>query len=159
MLLRLVITAITLSIASTAGHASDVSTEKLKLAVLGVVGSDYEAETVDAAVANGLWDESRQALAMAIPGEDHTGIFALMKQQSGEFAAVDVSIIEKGLFRKLGLADRSSYERYETVPVEWIPMANERQMLIVRLRAWKEGQRYTVTGPVVIEASGQVIWQ
>ena len=159
MLLRLVITATALSIASIAGNASEVSTEKLQLAILGVVGSDYDAETLGVAVADGLWDESKKAFAIAIPGKDHTRIFAFVIQQSGEFAAVDVSPIEKGLFRKLGLADCSSYERYETVPVEWKPMENERQMLIVRLRAWKEGQRYTVTGPVVIEASGRVIWQ
>ena len=72
---------------------------------------------------------------------------------------VDITPIEYALLGKLGAPDRSRYERFETEPVEWLTVADDFFLLDVRLRAWRDGQRYTVFGPVHVNADGSVVWQ
>ncbi len=91
--------------------------------------------------------------------DDRTGVYVLLMRPNGEYTIADISRIQDGLFTKLGLAEPADYERYETQPVEWITLEGGNLLLKVRLRAWRDGQRYTVSGPVIIRPDGSVLWQ
>ena len=71
----------------------------------------------------------------------------------------DITTIEYALFKKLGKAERSDDDQFETEPVNWLEDSSTRFMLSVRLRVWRHEQRYAVYGPVIVNADGSVIWQ
>jgi hypothetical protein len=51
---------------------------------------------------------------------------------------------------------RHEYERFETEPISWQPSGNGGSLLRVRTSAWRNGQRYTVTGHYFVNAKGEV---
>lgn len=118
-----------------------------------------DIDLVAEANASGIWTSDRTAAAVSIPMKNRTAVYVLLMNPSGEFTTADVSRIEDGVFRKLGLAQRSDYERYETRPIELSTLDDGNLLLKVRLRAWRNGQRYTVSGPVIVRADGSVLWQ
>lgn len=116
---------------------------------------DFLAE----ASASGIWNDDRTAAAVSIPMGNRTGVYVLLVRPNGEHTTADISRIENGLFAKLGTAERSDYEKYETAPIEWKALEDGNLLLKVRLQAWRDGQRYTVLGPVIIRPDGSVLWQ
>ena len=124
-------------------------------AVAELADADLVAEAKEA----GLWSHDKSFGAVSIAGISGTRVYVLLLQPSGEYVEIDVSRIEDGLFIKLGLAERAKYEKYETTPIEWHALEGGNMQLTVRLRAWRDGQRYTVTGPVVVRSDGSLIWQ
>ena len=72
---------------------------------------------------------------------------------------LDVTKIENGLFGKLGRAGKSSYENHSLSLLRWSEGAKDIDILFVQLQAWKDGQRYTVSGPIAITDDGKIIWQ
>ena len=120
---------------------------------------ESDIDLVTEARASGLWTDDGAAAAVSIPMDDRTGVYVLLMRPNGEYTIADISRIQDGLFTKLGLAEPADYERYETQPVEWITLEGGNLLLKVRLRAWRDGQRYTVSGPVIIRPDGSVLWQ
>ena len=120
---------------------------------------ERDIDLIAEAKESGIWTDDRAAAAVSIPMNGRTGVYVLLVQSDGKYATVDISRIEDGLFKKLGLAERGDYEKYETQPVEWSTPDGGNRMLIVRLQAWRDGQRYTVKGPVIIRSDGSVLWQ
>lgn len=118
-----------------------------------------EIDLIAEAKATGTWNDDKTAAAVSIPSENRTGVYVLLVQANGEHTTTDISRIEDGLFAKLGTADRAEYEMYETAPIEWMTLEDGNLLLMVRLRAWRDGQRYTVAGPVIIRPDGSVLWQ
>jgi hypothetical protein len=72
---------------------------------------------------------------------------------------LDVTKVEAGLFGKLGIAGKSSYERHTLSLLRWSEDTEDADILYVQLQAWKDGQRYTVSGPIAITDGGEIIWQ
>ena len=73
---------------------------------------------------------------------------------------MDVSGIEGVNLGVIGMTRRAAYDRVETTPIKWLPREDGLFQILVRTRAWKSGQRYTVSGaPAIIKADGTVTWQ
>lgn len=114
-------------------------------------------DVINAAMANGLWTESRNAAAVVV----HTkaGYVFVMLKISDNYLVVNVSPIVPALFAKLGSADRAEYQKYTVEPVRWIRETGPTFVAELRLRAWRDDQRYSVTAPVVVNQDGTVSWQ
>jgi hypothetical protein len=83
---------------------------------------------------------------------------AYLRQQDGAFLEIDLSAVEGGNFGKLGLRP-VEYDRFETSPIEWLPRQDGLFQVNIQTRAWRAGQRYTVSEPLVIHPDGTVIWR
>ncbi len=127
----------TLSLPPTVS-ADDVDVDELLSVSSRIVGDEVTDAELSNAIAAGLWNDQRTALAIAIPGPNRTLLIALVQQASGDFIAADISRIEGALFRTIGLADRTSYERYRTTPDHWRKAGDHGHLLVVRLEAWTE---------------------
>lgn len=110
-----------------------------------------DIDLIAEAEASGTWNDDKSAVAISIPSENHTGIYVLLVQPNGDHTTIDISRIEDGLFAKLGTAERAEYD--------WKALEDGDLLLNMRLRAWRDGQRYTVSGPVIIRPDGSVLWQ
>jgi len=118
-----------------------------------------QTDIIQAAQSTGLWTDGRSAAAVSILAEWGTGVYVVLSRKDEMPLVVNVTRIGSALFTKLGLAARSEYERYEIEPVECLEETDSRFMLSVRLRAWRDGQRYTVSAPAIVSADGSIIWQ
>lgn len=107
----------------------------------------------------GLWNPNRTAVAVSFPQPRASVVFVFLRQTNGTYLAVDASGVEGGNFGKLGISGRSGYERFETQPVEWLRREDEWFQVVMRTRAWKAGQRFTVSEALVIKPDGTVLWR
>lgn len=139
------------------GLSSD--SDGLLVAARSIVGESVGDDTLKSAIEDGIWTEDKTVVAIAVQQAVSTIVLAFVRQPSGNFLPTDISQIEDALFRKLGLANRVDYDRFETTPVSWISIDSNRHLLEVRLQVWRKGQRFTVAGPVIINADGTVAWQ
>lgn len=110
------------------------------------------------ALESGLWTSNRSAVAISIAQPKASVVLVFLRQNDGTYLAVDASRVEGGNFGKLG-RPRSDYERFETTPVEWGYPEGGRFLVWMRTRAWRGGQRYTVSEPLVISTNGTVLWR
>jgi hypothetical protein len=110
------------------------------------------------ALSAGLWNSNRTAVAVSIARPQASVVFVFLRQTNDTYLAVDASGVEGGNFGKLGRR-RSDYERFETTPVEWVYGQDGRFMVWMRTRAWRGGQRYTVSEPLHISTNGTVLWR
>lgn len=106
----------------------------------------------------GVWDESKTVFAYASPEGREQGIFAFVRVDEATFKAVDLTKVGSGLFSKLGQPS-SYYDSFTLKPLEWQETPQGHFLLTVQLRAWRNGQRYTVEGPVIVGRDASVIWQ
>jgi hypothetical protein len=90
---------------------------------------------------------------------DKPKLVVYARQPDGTDKMVDISRIEDALFTKLGTAGKEEYERYLITPMGWTDSPNGVDILTVRLQAWNQGQRYTVSGVVAVTNNGEIIWQ
>ena len=110
------------------------------------------------AIDTGLWNSSRTAAAICFNKAKIPTAWVFIKQSSGRFLAVDVS--KDGLaLGRIGLSPRSAYERLELTPVKWVDRDDGVLYIFVRTRAWKGGQRYTVSKPLLILQDGTILQQ
>ena len=110
------------------------------------------------ALESGLWNSNRTAFAVSIPQPRASVVFVFLKQITGLYLAVDASGVESGNFGKLG-RPRTDYERFETTPVEWFHRNDDLFAVRMRTRAWRGGQRYTVSEPLLIRPDGTVFYR
>ena len=66
-------------------------------------------------------------------------------------AVIDVSQMTYSNIGKLGIAELDEYERVVTEPTKWLESDGTLQMVNFRARAWRGGQRYSVSEPVVVK--------
>ena len=118
-----------------------------------------QTEIVQIAQSTGLWTEDRSAAALSIPADWGTALYVVLFRSDAKPLVVNISRVGPALFLKLGLAPQSEYEKYEIQPVEWLEETESQVMLSVRLHAWRDGQRYTVSTPIAVDDEGFVIWQ
>ena len=56
--------------------------------------------------------------------------------------------------------DGNTYmKRFETTPVAWLHRDDGLLGVSMRTRAWRSGQRYTVSEPLLIRPDGTVLWR
>jgi hypothetical protein len=130
--------------------------EALIAAATTVMPSDLMEGDVRAILQSGLWQEEPVAVAVSIPRQDEclTLVFRLLSD--GTYSAVDASrTVAFAAFGFFGWP-RQEYERFETEPVSWQATRNGNSLLRVRVRAWRDGQRYTATGHYLVNTEGEV---
>jgi hypothetical protein len=119
---------------------------------------DVEDSELRAALESGLWNPDRSAVATVIPRAQASLILVYLKQPDGSFLATDASGVESGNFGFFGRL-RSDYERFETQPIEWRQREDGRFQVVMRTRAWRMGQRYTVAEALLIDPDGTVLYR
>ncbi len=110
------------------------------------------------ALESGLWNSNRTALAVSITQPKASVIFVFLRQTNRTYVAADSSLVEDGNFGKLG-RPRTDYERFETIPVEWLHRDDGFFQVLMRTRAWRHGRRYTVSEPLVISPQGRALYR
>ncbi|WDS34981.1 hypothetical protein [Pseudoxanthomonas sp.] len=108
--------------------------------------------------ANAFWNTQKTAAITAVPASSGTRLTAYLKQRDGHFLEVDVSAVEGGNFGKSG-TDRRDADRFETLPIAWLPRDDGLFQVEIRTRAWKAGKRFTVTEPLLLRPDGVVLWR
>ena len=106
----------------------------------------------------GLWNRDKTAVAVAVKRPAGTLALVFVRRRSGEFLAVDVSAVENGNLRKLGL-DRRSLQHCDTAPVAWLPRDDDLLQVEFRTRVRSSGQRYTASEPIIIRRDGTPLWR
>jgi hypothetical protein len=110
------------------------------------------------ALESGLWNSNRTAIAVSITQPKASVVFVFLRQTNDTYLAADASGVEGGNFGKLGRS-RTEYERFETTPVEWLHREDGWFQVRMRTRAWRDGQRYTVSEPLLIKPDGTVLYR
>jgi hypothetical protein len=113
---------------------------------------------ISRALDTGLWNSNRTAVAICLTNSKASTVFVFLKQTGGKYLAVDASIEGLGIWQ-IGIAPRSAYERLELTPVQWLDREDGMFMVLMRTRAWKAGQRYTVSKPLLIQQDGTILHQ
>lgn len=115
-------------------------------------------DEISRALDSGLWNSNRTALAISLTNSTAPTVFAFLLQSGGKYLAVNLSIEGLGL-GQIGIAPRSAYERLELTPMQWLDRQDGMFMVLMRTRAWKTGQRYTVSKPLLIRQDGTILQQ
>ena len=142
-----------IAVATVAGASSSFDTAVVGAARKASVAPD---ELLTATKA-GLWNRDKTAVAVAVKRPRGTAAFVFVRTARGEFLAVDVSAVENGNLRKLGLGRRR--HDVETVPVAWLPRAGDLLQVEFRTRVRSSGQRYTASEPLIIRRDGTPLWR
>ena len=88
-----------------------------------------------------------------------TILFVFLKLDSDRYKAADVSGVEAANLGVLGVSRKTDYDRVETTPIEWLPRDDGRFQVVMRTRAWKAGQRYTVSEGLLIASDGTPLYR
>jgi hypothetical protein len=110
-------------------------------------------------IQEGLWNSDRTAIAVSFSRPKASLIYVFIRQTEGAYIAAGVSAVEAGNFFKLGINGRSGYDRFETRPAQLLHRDNGLFQAEFRTRAWKGGQRYTVSEMLLIKPDGTVLWR
>jgi hypothetical protein len=130
--------------------------EALVAAAATVMPNDLTEDDVRAALQKGLWQGEPIAVAVSIPRQHEYATFVFRRLSDGTYSAADASrTVAFAAFGYFGWPS-DEYERFETEPVSWQATQNGGSLLRVRVRAWRHGQRYTVTGHYLVSAQGEV---
>lgn len=105
-----------------------------------------------------LWNRDRTAAVSSVHTDNGSVVTAYVRQQDGTFLTFDLSAVEGGNFGKLGRS-RKDFDRFETTPIEWLQRQDGLLQVRIQTRAWRQGQRYTVTEPLVFSPDGRVVWR
>ena len=143
-----------IAVATVAAAPSSFDTAVVAAARTAAVAPD---ELLTAAKA-GLWNRDKSAVAVAVKRPAGTLALVFVRRRSGEFLAVDVSAVENGNLRKLGL-DRRHLQHFDTAPVTWLPRDDDLLQVEFRTRVWSSGQRYTASEPIIIRRDGTPLWR
>ncbi|TVZ39045.1 hypothetical protein P886_3432 [Alteromonadaceae bacterium 2753L.S.0a.02] len=100
-----------------------------------------------------LWNSDKTALAFC-ESKEKTTCFIIANN-----IPTNVSHIETANLGKLGLAGKNQYEKIETFPSEWVAEKQNGNLISFTTRAWVNGQRYTVSGPVFVRNDGVCVHQ
>jgi hypothetical protein len=153
---------VTLFIALTAGAAFGVESrpnDALLTAARKALPEEIAMNEMVKGFQAGLWNSNRTAVAVAFAKPKASLILIFLRQTDGAYIAADASGVEEGNLGKLGIAGRSGYDRLETKPLRWVSRDDGLLQVIMRTRAWRGGQRHTVSEPLLIKPDGTVLWR
>ena len=132
----------------------------LEDAARNALPKEISASDIVKAVNGGVWNPSRTAVAISINLASKPSIlFVFLRLESSQYKAVDVSRVEAANLGVLGISRKADYDRVETVPMEWIERDDGKVQVVLRTRAWKEGQRYTVSERLLIASDGTPLYR
>ena len=130
--------------------------EALRSAARPLMPREMTDAELSAALSDGLWRQDLNAVAVARPEGPGYRTYVFVRQGDGSYAATNASrTVANAAFGYFGWP-AAEYERYETEPVDWRMTDNGNSLLYVQVRAWRQGQRYTVTGHYLVGADGSV---
>jgi hypothetical protein len=158
-MLRIILSSLLTFLASVSALAGEsrVDAALLASAQKGMPGEIATNQLVRVLEA-GFWNSNRTAVAVSITQPKASVVFVFLRQTNGTYLAVDASGVEGGNFGKLG-RPRTDYERFETTPVEWLHRNDGLFGVRMRTRAWRGGQRYSASDPLLIRPDGTVLWR
>jgi hypothetical protein len=154
----LVITVLGLLAFASGALAQSRSDAALVAAALKALPRSLSTNEIGGALDAGVWNSNKTAVAICFTNSNTFTAFVFLKQASGRYVAVDVSTEGLGT-GFIGSAPRSAYERLELVPIRWLHRDDGMFQLLMRTRAWKAGQRYTVSKPLLFRQDGTVLQQ
>jgi hypothetical protein len=120
--------------------------------------TDVTDARLTTALSGGLKHPDGAAVAIAIPRAEATLILVLIGRPDGSYLAADASQVETANFGVWG-RKRHEYDRYETIPIKWLSRDDELLQVSVQTRAWRNGQQYTVTEPLLIRLDGTALFR
>lgn len=100
-----------------------------------------------------LWNSDKTAFAFC-ESKEKTTCFIIANN-----IPTNVSRIENANLGKLGLPRKKRYEKIETFPSKWVEENQNGNLISFTTRAWINGQRYTVSGPVFVRNDGVYVQQ
>jgi hypothetical protein len=133
--------------------------EDLAVVAFRALRTNVSTNEIVQALGKGLWNTNKTAVAIAIAKPKASLIYVFLRQTSGKYLAVDVSDLEGANFGHLGIAGRAGYDRFETIPIQWLHRDDGLFEIMMRTRAWKGRQRYSTSGALVIKPDGTLLWQ
>jgi hypothetical protein len=140
--------------------AGTSDSDDLNASALKVLPARISKEEIAKAFQFALWNSEKTAVAISLAGgQKESLVYVFLRQKDGAFLAVNVSDVELGNIGKLGMAKRDGYSRIETKPVKWLIGFNDLFRIELNTKAWKDGKRYSVSEPLIIMPSGDVIWR
>ncbi len=151
----LLLASLTVGASAADSHLDDA----LLLAARKALSKEVSTNDIGSALKSGLWNTNRTAIAVSFPRPKASVIFVFLRQTDGSYLAADASGVEGGNFGKLGIAGRAGYDRFETTPIRWLHREDGWFQVVMRTRAWKAGQRYTVSEPLLIKPDGTVLYR
>ncbi|MCP5467843.1 MAG: hypothetical protein H7A32_01065 [Deltaproteobacteria bacterium] len=104
---------------------------------------------------SGLWNDDKTALAVVISNSS----YVFLAQAEGTFLAVNISRVEDANLGKLGIQNKSWYDRVETIPLKWEDRKDKLFQVTMQTSAWKNGKKYTVAELLLIKNNGTVLWR
>lgn len=151
----LLLASLTVGASAADSHLDDA----LLLAARKALSKEVSTNDIGSSLKSGLWNTNRTAIAVSFPRPKASVIFVFLRQTDGSYLAADASGVEGGNFGKLGIAGRAGYDRFETTPIRWLHREDGWFQVVMRTRAWKAGQRYTVSEPLLIKPDGTVLYR
>ncbi|MCF2948878.1 hypothetical protein L0668_12225 [Paraglaciecola aquimarina] len=100
-----------------------------------------------------LWNSDKTALAFC-DSKEQTVCFVIANS-----IATNVSRIENANLGKLRITEKEQYEKIQTFPSKWLADKPNGNLISFTTMAWKDGQRYTITGPVFVSNDGSYVEQ
>ena len=113
-----------------------------------------------------IWKRDKSAVAACFQSSEST-LCLVAYQTSDGFKISDVSRVEGMNFGKFGFR-RSHYDRFLTEPIEWNETGRfiytnfngrARHQIRFQTRAWRGGQRYTISEPLILDADWKPLWR
>lgn len=135
------------------GAAAQSLPDLMRAAVRNEVPADVNDSQISAALEKSLQRPDGAAVALVIPRAGPSIVLVLIRKADEGYLASDVSHVENLAFGYWG-RKRKEYERWETTPVEWLPREDGQLQVLIRTRAWRNGQRYTAAEPLLIKPDG-----
>ena len=132
--------------------------DALFLAARKALPQDISTNETIRVLQSGLWNSNRTAVAVSLSRPKASVIVVFLRKANGTYLAANASGVERGNFGKLGRG-RTDYDRFETTPVEWLYREDRWFQVVMRTRAWRAGQRYTVSEPLLIKPDGTVLYR
>ena len=117
-----------------------------------------EKAKVEKAVKKGFWNDEKNAVVVTVFIKKASVNYVFIIKEGGTISPVDISNVEGGNLGKIGWS-KNEYEKVETEPVNWIKRKDRLLQIKMRTRAWKDGQRYTVYEPLILDRKGKVYWR
>jgi hypothetical protein len=114
-------------------------------------------EDINSGIKEALWNKDKSAVAIAFYRPKGSLCVVYIRTSEGEFKELEIKRAESDAFGRLGFKI-SHYDRFVTKPYKWADREDVYHIHYIT-RTWKDGQRYTSSGQVVITHEGKPIYQ
>lgn len=141
-------------------YAASDNNEHLYVSIKSVFTDHKTDADIKSLISKGEWNKNKTAFALSGNIGTTAFIYAFIKGNDDKFTPIKLWELKSN--KQIGKLGRSLdyYDHYEITPSIYDAMYKERKFSIsYRLRAWKNGQRYTVHfKPVYIRYDGTLDW-